>query len=112
MPALREAIFEHQRSWYGLEPEDLLVTFGATEAMAAAMLGLCDPGDEVIVLEPYYDSSRRRSRWPAPSPAGDAAPAGVRAGCRRAGAAVAPRTRMLLLNTPHNPTGRVLHAQS
>ena len=56
VPALRDAIFEHQRSWYGLEPEDLLVTFGATEAIAAAVLGLCDPGDEVIVLEPYYDS--------------------------------------------------------
>ncbi len=43
-------------SRYGLEPEDVLVTFGATEAIAAALLGLCDPGDEVVVLEPYYDS--------------------------------------------------------
>src|ERR1700743_2513451 len=60
VPALREAIFEHQRGWYGLEPEDALVTFGATERIAAAVLGLCDPGDEVIVLEPYYDS------YPAP----------------------------------------------
>src|ERR1700760_4870150 len=56
VPALREAIFAHQRRWYGLEPEDLLVTFGATEAIASAILGLCDPGDEVVVIEPYYAS--------------------------------------------------------
>ena len=49
-------MLEHQRSYYGLEPEDLLITFGATEAIAASLLGLCDPGDEVVVLEPYYDS--------------------------------------------------------
>ena len=54
--SLREAVFEHQRDYYGLEPEDVLVTFGATEAIASALLGLCDPGDEVVVLEPYYDS--------------------------------------------------------
>ena len=56
VPALREAVWEHQRVQYGLEPEDLLVTFGATEAIAAALLALCDPGDEVVVLEPFYDS--------------------------------------------------------
>ena len=56
VPPLREAVLEHQRSYYGLEPEDLLITFGATEAIAASLLGLCDPGDEVVVLEPYYDS--------------------------------------------------------
>ncbi|MFZ0388021.1 MAG: aminotransferase class I/II-fold pyridoxal phosphate-dependent enzyme [Solirubrobacteraceae bacterium] len=109
VPALRDAIFEHQRSWYGLEPEDLLVTFGATEAIAAAVLGLCDPGDEVIVLEPYYDSYpatitfagavRRPVTLRPPDFAID--PDELRA-------AVGPRTRMLLLNTPHNPTGRVL----
>src|ERR1700748_2114909 len=55
-PALREAIFEHQRDWYGLAPEDVLVTFGATEAIASALMGLCDPGDEVVVFEPLYDS--------------------------------------------------------
>ena len=52
VPALREAVLEHQRSYYGLEPEDVLITFGATEAIAASLLGLCDPGDEVVVLEP------------------------------------------------------------
>jgi N-succinyldiaminopimelate aminotransferase len=109
VPALREAIFEHQRSWYGLEPEDLLVTFGATEAIAAAVLGLCDPGDEVIVFEPYYDSypatitfagAVRRAVTLRP-PAFALDPDELRA-------AVGPRTRVLLLNTPHNPTGRVL----
>ena len=109
VPALREAIFTHQRSWYGLEPEDLLVTFGATEAIAAAVLGLCDPGDEVIVLEPYYDSYpatiafagavRRPVTLRPPDFALDA---------DELRAAVGPRTRALLLNTPHNPTGRVL----
>src|ERR1700722_12419456 len=56
VPALREAVRDHQRHYYGLEPEELLITFGATEAIASALLGLCNPGDEVIVLEPLYDS--------------------------------------------------------
>jgi N-succinyldiaminopimelate aminotransferase len=109
VPALREAILEHQRSWYGLEPEDLLVTFGATEAIAAAVLGLCDPGDEVIVLEPYYDS------YPATIAFAGAVrrpvtlrPPDFALDLNELRAAVGPRTRMLLLNTPHNPTGRVL----
>ena len=78
-------MLEHQRRCYGLEPEDVLVTFGATEAIAAALLGLCDPGDEVVVLEPYYDSyaAVHRVRRRAP-PAGHAAPAGLRARSGRA----------------------------
>ena len=109
VPALREAVFEHQRVNYGLEPEDMLVTFGATEAIAAALLGLCDPGDEVVVLEPYYDSyaaciafagaTRRPVTLRPPEFALD--PDALRA-------AIGPRARVLLLNTPHNPTGRVL----
>jgi N-succinyldiaminopimelate aminotransferase len=47
---------EHQYRCYSLEPEDVLITFGATEAIAAALLALLDPGDEVVVLEPFYDS--------------------------------------------------------
>ena len=109
VPALREAVLEHQRSYYGLEPEDVLITFGATEAIAAALLGLCDPGDEVVVLEPYYDSYaaciqfagavRRPVTLRPPSFALD--PDALRA-------AIGPRARVMLLNTPHNPTGRVL----
>jgi N-succinyldiaminopimelate aminotransferase len=107
--SLREAVLEHQRSFYGLDPEDVLVTFGATEAIAAALLGLLNPGDEVVVLEPYYDSyaaciafagARRRPvtlRPPEFALDIDALQA-----------AAGPRARVLLLNTPHNPTGRVL----
>jgi len=109
VPALREAVFEHQRSWYGLDPEDVLVTFGATEAIASALLGLCDPGDEVVVLEPYYDSYSAciafagATRRPVTlRPPGFAVTPEALAG------GVSPRARVLLLNTPHNPTGRVL----
>jgi N-succinyldiaminopimelate aminotransferase len=109
VPALREAVREHQRRHYGLEPEDVLITFGATEAIAAALLGLCDPGDEVVVLEPYYDSyaaciafagAQRRPVTLRP-PGFALEPEALRA-------ALGPRARVLLLNTPHNPTGRVL----
>ncbi len=109
VPALREAVIEHQRSWYGLDPEDVLITFGATEAIAAALLGLCDPGDEVVVLEPYYDSyaacigfagAHRRPVTLRP-PTFEVQEEVLRA-------AIGPRARVLLLNSPHNPTGRVL----
>ena len=109
VPALREAVREHQRRHYGLEPEDVMITFGATEAIAAALLGLCDPGDEVVVLEPYYDSyaaciafagAQRRPVTLRP-PDFALEPEALRA-------ALGPRARVLLLNTPHNPTGRVL----
>src|SRR4029077_2211281 len=106
---LREAVLAHQREWYGLEPEDVLITFGATEAIAAALLGLCDPGDEVVVLEPYYDSYaaciafagavRRPVTLHPPDFALDAA--ALRG-------AIGPRSRVMLVNSPHNPTGRVL----
>ena len=109
VPALREAVFEHQRSWYGLDPEDVLITFGATEGIASALLGLCDPGDEVVVLEPYYDSyaaciafagaTRRPVTLRPPSFA-------VSEEALRD--AIGPRARLVLLNSPHNPTGRVL----
>ncbi len=110
VPALREAVLEHQRFHYRLEPEDLLITFGATEAIAAALLALCDPGDEVIALEPFYDSyvaavafagARRRAvTLRPPDFALDVDELRAVAGGGRA--------RVLLLNSPHNPTGRVL----
>ncbi len=109
VPALRDAVREHQRNRYGLEPEDVLVTFGATEGIAAALLAFCDPGDEVIVLEPYYDSyvacigfagaDRRLVTLRPPHFALDV---------DALRAAVTKRTKVLLLNSPHNPTGRVL----
>jgi N-succinyldiaminopimelate aminotransferase len=107
--SLRDAILEHQRAYYGLEPEDVLVTFGATEAIAAALLGLLNPGDEVVVLEPYYDSysaciafagaTRRPVTLRPPDFALD---------IDALHAAAGSRARLMLLNTPHNPTGRVL----
>lgn len=116
-PALRQAVADHQLRRYGLgyRPDgEILVTTGATEALAAALLGLCDPGDEVIAFDPVYDAY-----------AADAALAGARlvavplvldgggfamdADALRA--AVTPRTRLLLLNTPHNPTGKVFSAE-
>jgi N-succinyldiaminopimelate aminotransferase len=113
VPELRAAVAEHQRRRYGLEvdPDDgVQVTFGATEAIAAAMLGLLEPGDEVVVLEPYYDSyaatiaiagaARRPVTLRPPDFALDCDE------LRRA--AAGPRARLLLLNSPHNPTGRVL----
>jgi N-succinyldiaminopimelate aminotransferase len=114
LPALRQAIAEHQRRWYGLDHDpdtEVVVTMGATEAIAAAMLGLCEPGDEVVTLEPYYDSyaatiamagaQRRVVTLRAPDFALD--PDAL-------AAAVGPKTRLVLLNSPHNPTGRVLSA--
>jgi N-succinyldiaminopimelate aminotransferase len=112
IPALREAIMEHQRQWYGLEPEDVLVTFGATEGIASAVMGLCDPGDEVIVFEPSYDSYTACVAFAGASPRfvtlrppdfaldPDALRAAIEAGHGR--------VRAVLVNTPHNPTGRVL----
>jgi N-succinyldiaminopimelate aminotransferase len=112
VPALRDAVREHQRSYYGLEPEELLITFGATEAIASALLGLCNPGDEVIVIEPYYDSYvaciafagavRRPVTLRPPDFALDLD------ALRAAVAAANGRAKVLMLNTPHNPTGRVL----
>jgi N-succinyldiaminopimelate aminotransferase len=109
VPALREAVFEHQRSWYGLDPEDVLITFGATEAIASALLGLCDPGDEVVVLEPYYDSYAAciafagATRRPV-----TLRPPGFGVSEEALRGAIGARARVLLLNSPHNPTGRVL----
>jgi N-succinyldiaminopimelate aminotransferase len=111
IPELRVAVSAHQKRFYGLDVDpdtEVLVTAGATEAIAAAMLALLEPGDEVIALEPYYDSyaaciamagARRvpvTLRAPAFRPDLDA--------LRRA---VTSRTRLILLNSPHNPTGMV-----
>ncbi len=109
VPPLREAILAHQRRRYGLEPEDVQVTFGATEALASALLGLLRPGDEVIALEPFYDS------YPAVAALAGATlrpvplhPPGWGLDVAELRAAITERTRLILVNTPHNPTGRVL----
>lgn len=112
VPALRRAIAAHQRRHYGLEVDpdtEVVVTTGATEGVAAALLGLVDPGDEVVLLEPFYDS------YPAmlQVAGGVRRPVTLRGPDYRLDveelrAAVTPRTRFVLLNTPHNPTGTVL----
>jgi N-succinyldiaminopimelate aminotransferase len=113
VPELRAAIADHQRRRYGLEvdPErGVQVTFGATEAIAATMLGLLEPGDEVVVLEPYYDSYAATTAMAGASlrPVTLRPPDFALDADALLAAAARPRARMLLLNSPHNPTGRVL----
>ncbi|MEV0807559.1 pyridoxal phosphate-dependent aminotransferase [Micromonospora sp. NPDC050200] len=114
IPALRRAVADHQRRFHGLEYDpdgEIVVTAGATEAIAASILALCEPGDEVVCFEPYYDSyaasvalagAVRRPVTLRPGDDGRYAfdPAALRA-------AFGPRTRLVLLNSPHNPTGKV-----
>jgi N-succinyldiaminopimelate aminotransferase len=110
--ALRSAIAAHQSRHYGIDLDpatEVAVTTGCTEGIASALLGLVDPGDEVIVLEPYYDS------YPAMLQMCGAVRVAVtlrapdfRLDTEALRAAVTPRTRFVLLNTPHNPTGTVL----
>ncbi|MFE2375505.1 pyridoxal phosphate-dependent aminotransferase [Streptomyces sp. NPDC059398] len=112
IPELRSAVADHQHRFYGigLDPDtEVLVTAGATEAIAAAMLALLEPGDEVIAFEPFYDSYSAciamagAVRVPLTLRAPD-----FRPDLDALRDAVTPRTRLLLLNSPHNPTGMVL----
>ncbi|WP_405949561.1 pyridoxal phosphate-dependent aminotransferase [Streptomyces prunicolor] len=114
VPELRTAIAAHQQRRYGLsyDPDaEVLVTAGATEAIAAALLALVEPGDEVIALEPYYDSYAAciamagGTRVPVTLRPHEGA---FRLDLDELRAAVTDRTRLLLINTPHNPTGTVL----
>src|SRR5262249_42863725 len=111
IPELRTAISGHQKRFYGLEvdPEtEVLVTAGATEAIAAALLALLEPGDEVIALEPYYDSYAACIAMAGATrvPVTLRAPA-FRPDLDALRDAITGRTRLILLNTPHNPTGMV-----
>jgi len=115
-PVLRHAIADHQRRFYGLDLDpdgEVLVTTGATEALAGTLLGMLDAGDEVVVFEPMYDS------YQACIALADAIarPVVLRPGVGPEGqygfdrdelrAAFSARTKLVLLNTPHNPTGKV-----
>lgn len=114
VPELRTAIAAHQLRRYGLsyDPDtEVLVTAGATEAIAASLLALVEPGDEVVALEPYYDSYAASialaggRRVPVTLRPHDGS---FRLDLDELRAAVTDRTRLLLINTPHNPTGTVL----
>ena len=114
IPELRRAIATHQRAWYDLDLDpdtEVLVTVGATEAIAATLLALCEPGDEVIMFEPSYDSYAACASMAGAVPASCACtrptgPSTPTSSRRRR----PPRARLLLLNTPHNPTGKVFSA--
>src|SRR4051794_12112008 len=112
VPALRSAIAEHQQRFYGIELDpatEVQVTMGATEAITSAVLGLVEPGEEVLAFDPSYDSYSA---------------AAVLTGARfvpvalhppdwhfdpdELAAAVTPRSKLIIVNSPHNPTGRVL----
>src|SRR4051795_8062157 len=111
IPALRHAIADHQRRFHGqeLDPDgEVLVTTGATEAIAAALLALCEPGDEVVCFEPFYDSYAACIAMGGPGGGVVALrPPDWAVDPDELAAAFSPRTRLVLLNTPHNPTGKV-----
>ena len=111
VPELRHAIAAHAERFYGLgyDPDtEVLVTAGATEAVAATLLALVEPGDEVIAFEPYYDSYAANIamaggvRVPV-----TLRPPGFRPDLDELAQAITDRTRLILLNSPHNPTGSV-----
>ncbi|MFF0500261.1 pyridoxal phosphate-dependent aminotransferase [Nocardia aobensis] len=114
MPVLRRAIAADRKRRYGTDYDvdsQVVVTVGATEAIAAAVLGLVEADEEVVLIEPYYDSyaavvalagaTRRTARL---VPDGN----GFVLDLDSLRAAITPKTRMLLLNSPHNPTGAIL----
>jgi len=114
LPALNAAIarrFERDQGVAVDAEGQITVTSGCTEALVAVMMGLVEPGDEVVLVEPFYDS------YPAAvAMAGGVVravrlqPPDFRLPIEALQAAVTPRTRLILINSPHNPTGRVLHA--
>ena len=111
VPELRHAVADHQRRFYGLDfnPDtEILITAGASEALAASVIALCETGDEVVTFEPWYDiyganiamagASKKIVTLRPPNYAFEEA---------EFLAALSPKTRLILLNTPHNPTGKV-----
>lgn len=112
LPTLLAAIAAHDLRFHGLvlDPEaEITVTSGATEAIVDAVLAFVDPGDEVVLFEPFYDSYRAAVAFAgARAVAVPLVPGTWTFDADRLAAAFSPRTRMVLLNTPHNPTGHVI----
>ena len=111
LPELREAIAVHQQRFYGLDVDpatEVVVATGASEAIAASLLALVEPGDEVVMFAPWFDlyaaatslAGARRVEVPLAGPLFRPDPVALER-------AVTARTRVLLLNSPHNPTGSV-----
>jgi len=112
IPALRQAIAAKMKRWYNLEynpDEHITVTCGVTEAIAAALMATVDPGDEVIIFEPFHESYLPAASFAGATPRFVALdPPNYRLDLDRLRASFSSRTRAILVNTPHNPTGRVL----
>ena len=111
VPELRHAVSEHQRRFYGLsyDPDsEILVTAGASEALAAAVLALCETGDEVVTFEPWYDIyGANIAMAGATKKVVTLRPPHYAFEESEFLAALSPKTRLILLNSPHNPTGKV-----
>lgn len=111
IPALRAAVADHQRRFWGLEVDpdrEVTITAGATEGICASLQALCDTGDEVILFEPYYDSYRASVAMAgAVERVLTLHPPDFRPDPDALRAAVSPRTRAIVVNSPHNPTGAV-----
>jgi len=108
---LRDALARKYAEWYGMtvDPEaEVTVTCGATEAMASALLAIVDPGDEVIVLEPFYENYGPDAILCGAKPVFVPIAAGAELDLDRLAAAFSQRTRAIIVCTPNNPTGRVL----
>ncbi len=114
VPELRHAIADHQQRFYGLtyDPDtEILVTAGASEALAAAVLALCETGDEVVTFEPWYDIyGANIAMAGAVKKVVTLRPPSYGFDREEFLAAITPKTRLILLNTPHNPTGKVFSA--
>jgi N-succinyldiaminopimelate aminotransferase len=112
VPELRRAVADHRARRYGLvhDPDtEVLITAGATEGITAALLALCEAGDEVLALEPYYDSYAAATALAGATRVPlTLHPPDFRPDLDRLASLIGPRTRVLLLNSPHNPTGMVL----
>jgi N-succinyldiaminopimelate aminotransferase len=111
LPALQEAVAAHQRRFYGQDVDpasEVTIHAGATEALCATLAALLDPGDEAVIFEPFYDAYRPGIALAEATPRVVALePPEFRLDAAALEAAVTPRTRVLVLNSPQNPAGHV-----
>jgi aspartate/methionine/tyrosine aminotransferase len=110
LPELRSAVcaFYARRQGLAITPDQVIVTSGATEALAASIMAVAAPGDEVILFAPAYDAYAPLVRRAGATPVFvDLVPPAWQASAEAMAAAITPRTRAILLNTPHNPTGSI-----